>query len=360
MKHRKVLIGLVLVLLCSLTIHNYRYFDIFSVTKLQDVKLKFQGTLPSHNMSSSSSSSSSPGPSNRTLVILVGGIRGNEKVWSTLYQNLLDTNMADLALMAAELPTDSRFNTSSLFERAKYVWHYPHYHDWADAMDLINGTGWRQTHLPLFPTGKKSTILFGGIHGFAGSGMILFMLRWFLSQHLQEHGVVDKYDRFVVTRPDHYYQCRCSISDFDLNNTLWVPEGEDYSGVCDRFYVVSKENLLNSLDLIPPLLSKPFVYECEKHCNTEQFLKASWKEKRFQIKRFPRSMFTCATRNDTVSWKSHSMSVLPGIIIPPYRTEYNLTIQTCTFESTAQYKALLAENKALKSRLKNINHDARV
>mmetsp|Transcript_1654 Transcript_1654/g.1852 ORF Transcript_1654/g.1852 Transcript_1654/m.1852 type:complete len:87 (+) Transcript_1654:72-332(+) len=68
MKHRKVLIGLVLVLLCSLTIYNYRYFDIFSVTKLQDVKLKFQGTLPSHNMSSSSSSSSTKDAS----TVLVG------------------------------------------------------------------------------------------------------------------------------------------------------------------------------------------------------------------------------------------------------------------------------------------------
>ena len=87
-------------------------------------------------------------PANRSLVILMGELRGVEPAWETLYKQVLDPNLADLALLTTNNST--HYPNSTLMKRAKYVWYYDKYDDWADALDLINGTGWRTTHLPKF------------------------------------------------------------------------------------------------------------------------------------------------------------------------------------------------------------------
>ena len=147
--------------------------------------------------------------SNSSLVIILGNLRGGEEAWKSLYKNVLDVNTADLALILGPANSTSNYHypNSSLYTRAKYVWNFHEYDDWADAIDLINGTSWRETHLPYFT--RKRTGLLGGVKGHLGSGAIIFMIRWFLSQHLLGNpDVLNQYDRFVITRADHYYQCQ--------------------------------------------------------------------------------------------------------------------------------------------------------
>ena len=86
-------------------------------------------------------------PGNRSLVILMGELRGGEP--EALHKQGLDPNLADLALLTTNNST--HYPNSTLMKQAKYVWYYDNYDDWADALDLINGTGWRTTHLPKFP-----------------------------------------------------------------------------------------------------------------------------------------------------------------------------------------------------------------
>ena len=84
---------------------------------------------------------------NRSLVIIMGNFREGEKAWQTLYTNVLDENNADLALMIGEESpnaTQSLYPNNTLSKRARHVWTFPEYGDWPDAVDLINGTGWRQ------------------------------------------------------------------------------------------------------------------------------------------------------------------------------------------------------------------------
>lgn len=159
-------------------------------------------TLPnpadkSYDVDSSHGSHSQP--SNSSLVIIMGNLRGGEEAWRSLYKNVLDGNSADLALILGPANSTSNYHypNSSLYTRAKYVWNFREYNDWADAIDLINGTSWRETHLPYF--NRKRTGLMGGVKGHLGSGAIIFMIRWFLSQHLLGNpDVLDQYERFVL------------------------------------------------------------------------------------------------------------------------------------------------------------------
>jgi len=184
----------------------------------------------------------------------MGNLRGGEVAWKTLYEQVLDLNSADLALMIGATPPENR--TSSLYQRAKYLWEFHEYEDWADALDLIeiemhkrnNHHNWTQSQdnddVGLNQSSSWRTILppmlhpqatiLGGVRmrEFRGSGAVIFMIRWFLSQEIIRHNITVLYDRFVVTRSDHYYLCQHNLSLLDPDY-LWLPKGSNHGGVTD-------------------------------------------------------------------------------------------------------------------------------
>ena len=275
---------------------------------------------------------------NRTLVVVMGNLRGGEKAWNTLYDNVLDVNRADLALMIGKTSTDHKNNTNSLFERAKYLWEIDEYDDWGDALDLINGTGWRDT-VPnvLHPW---SSIL-GGVklREYEGSGAIIFMLRWFLSNEIKKHNLTQRYDRFVVTRSDHFYLCAHNVSKLDPN-FLWLPTGEDYSGFTDRHLVVSSKDVLPALDILPDLLAHPRKYERlirRRWANPEKLIKHRWRELNLKdrVRYFDRVMFTCAVKGDTTRWKPMSNQMAPEGVYLKYTEEYDESHSVCSPSSSS-------------------------
>lgn len=191
---------------------------------------------------------------NNTLVIVMGSLRGGEYAWHSMYQNLLDLNQADLALAVGYNPEKN----SSLYSRAKYVWEFEEYDDWADALDLIaseynpdyekeSNNSWRNVLV------KEMPYTLGGACGIGGSGGIIFWIRWFISHKIAELKLLNKYDRFVVTRSDHYYLCEHNLTALDPTE-VWVPEGEEYGGITDRHVVAPAEKILQVLDILPPVL----------------------------------------------------------------------------------------------------------
>ncbi len=73
--------------------------------------------------------------------------------------------------------------------------------------------------------------------------------------HIRQEKLTQLYDRFVITRSDHFCMCPYNIFQQD-NDYMWVmPKGEDFSGICDQLYVSSSEQVLDSLDILPPFLS---------------------------------------------------------------------------------------------------------
>ena len=265
---------------------------------------------------------------NRTLVIIMGNLRGGEIAWQTLYDNVLDVNRADLALMIGR----STQRNSSLYKRANYLWEFDEYDDWADAVDLINGTAWRQTLPPLLH--RWSSIL-GGVklYKYQGSGAVIFMIRWFLAQELRRSDALQRYDRFVLTRSDHYYLCRHDLSQLD-DQSMWIPKGQDNRGITDRHLVVSSADVLTALDVLPPLLAHPTEYApllARRSGNPEKLLLRQWRRAGLEhkIRRFPRVMFTCAADGDMTRWKSMSSHVVAEGVHLKYLQEYNDSHVTC-------------------------------
>lgn len=301
---------------------------------------------------------------NSSLVIIMGNLRGGEQAWQSLYKNVLDVNSGDLALIIGEEQKQyskqeaagdveeqlSYPYNSSLYKRAKYIWTFPEYEDWADAIDLIfiNNTAttitnsskphsWRETHLPYFT--KKRTGLLGGVKGYYGSGAIIFMIRWFLSQRLVEQShldnltILNQYERFVLTKADHYYQCPHDYQTLDLsNNTMWIPQGEAYGGYTDRHLIVSRDNILDALDIFPTLFqqTKQQLQEWIAVGTPESILKRVWTSKGLNVRTMKRVMFTCATLLDTSRWKQPKGDV-PGVpgLLKKYESEYNQTQMNC-------------------------------
>jgi hypothetical protein len=290
----------------------------------------YASLLTSSGAASSSSRSNEIYKTNKTLVVLIGNLRGGEIAWATLKEHVLDVNHADLALL---LGNDTRqvYKNASLFDRAKYTWQFPEYEDWADAIDLINGTSWRERVLPLL---YEFGWVLGGIKGhggYHGSGAVIFMMRWFLSHHLQESGVLQNYERFIITRTDHYYLCRHDISQLDVN-VLWVPGGEDYGGITDRHLVVSREHVLQALDILPPVLREPQNYAHllgnQYGNNAERLIEFRWKEEGLPVQRFNRMMFTCGQDGDTTRMKGLGVQVREGVRLK-YEKEYVASYATC-------------------------------
>jgi len=260
--------------------------------------------------------------SSRTLVIIIGNIRGGEIAWNTLYRNVLEINQADLALCVGN---SAQTQNSSLYSRAKYVWEFPEFDDWADAIDLIHDSTWRSKIIGKY---KSSWGSFGGVKGHAGSGAIIFMARWFAAQHIQQLNLTDKYDRFVVTRSDHYYACQHDLRQLD-DRYMWVPKGEDYSssGITDRHLVCNAGQILPALDIFPPIVKFPdkYVGYDFNSLSPEQLLKRRWQEDNLWkwVKRFNRPMFTCAAKGDTTRWRAPLNTTVPEGVYLKYLEEYS-------------------------------------
>jgi hypothetical protein len=266
--------------------------------------------------------------SNRTMVVLLGNLRCGELAWESLYRNVLDVNSADLALVTQEPREDLR--TASLFRRAKYVWKVPYFDDWADALDQINGSAWREA---LFQVYHPNSIVLGGIGGRRGSGAIIFWLRWFLSERIRDLGWTEKYDRFIVTRNDHYYLCPHDLGSLDPSY-LWLPTGQNYGGLSDRHLVVSSKDLLQALDILPPVLANPHNYKQligRRVANSERLLSLRWKEEGLfpLVRRFPRTMFICAMDGDISTLSAIAPNETNEGVHLKYEEEYIDSVRNC-------------------------------
>ncbi len=253
----------------------------------------------------------------RTLVIIIGSLRGGELAWNSFYSNVLEFNRADLALCIGK----GSFGNSSLIGRAKYIWEFEEFDDWADAIDLIHDSSWRSSALLNFF--DHNTGLFGGVNGRSGSGAVIFMARWFAAQSIIRLDLTSQYDRFVVTRSDHYYLCPHDLTLLD-SRFMWVPDYE--AGITDRHLVCNAGQILPALDVLPPIVKFPEKYmdETFKRYNPELLLLLRWKDENLWkwVKHFDRIMFTCADDGDKTRWSVKAPEKSAEGVYQKYPKEY--------------------------------------
>ena len=164
------------------------------------------------------------------------------------------------------------------------------------------------------------------------------MIRWFLTQELIRNKMTERYDRFVITRSDHYYLCRHDLSELDPQY-MWLPVGQDHGGLTDRHLVVNSTLVLDALNILPPLLEHPEDYSklLEKISgNPERLIWRRWLRMKLlrYVKRFDRMMFTCAAPGDATRWKSMSEEKVKEGVHLKYRLEYKESQATCESRSS--------------------------
>jgi hypothetical protein len=150
-------------------------------------------------------------------------------------------------------------------------------------------------------------------------------MRYFVKELIEEQKLLDKYDRFIITRSDHYYEFDHAT---DLSNeNIWIPEGEDYGGITGRHIVLNKDHVMTSLDIIPWCLRKREKFEG----NPERLLKYFYTNIGIlpKIKRFTRSFFIVKTKTDQTRWGGKNGIFVKDIgLMSKYTNEYKLCMKS--------------------------------
>src|SRR6516164_5571667 len=191
----------------------------------------------------------------RTLVITLGQLRAHQLTWQNFKENVLDQLQADLAVC---VPADAYFDvTNPFYVNARFRWLIPDSADLAPTFDRIQSLlGSSEDWRALCEVGGT---WLGRIAQSSqpGAAAINYVLRWFMLDNIEAAGLTRVYDRFVVTRSDFYYFCPHPPLESLRSDRLWIPDGEDYGGLCDRHLVVSGADLVASCNQINDFLLRP-------------------------------------------------------------------------------------------------------
>jgi len=116
---------------------------------------------------------------------------------------------------------------------------------------------------------------------------------------------------------------------------IWIPSGEDWRGICDRFTVSSKEHILPILNVYPPVIQNPSKYYPFPD-NCESLYKIRFMEDGIMqhVERFRRTMFTASKWADKLKWLgSRRKKALIGTdkqtVFYKYADEYYQAMTSC-------------------------------
>lgn len=198
----------------------------------------------------------------RTLVCVLAETRAHSISWKSFKTNLLDSSRADL-LLCISVPDDYDFS-NPFWQFARYKKAVAEFADWGEAFDEAQQDELAELSPPKLSNWRvlldvKDQWL-GGVKGqgeHPGSAGILIYFRWMLLQFLRQEGLLERYDRFIVTRSDFVWESpHPPLSCLDPS-CIWIPDGEGYGGLSERHAVLSRENVVDYLNIMAPILREP-------------------------------------------------------------------------------------------------------
>ena len=261
----------------------------------------------------------------RTLIVCLGQLRAHRLTWESFKHNVLDELKADLAVC---VPNDSFFNiTNPYYRHAKFRWLVPDAPDLATIFDDIQCVIGSVEDWRVVCDIKGNWIGRISQANQHGAAAVLFILRWFMLDNIRSSGLLEVYDRFVITRSDFYYLCPHPPLEYLDDGCLWIPEGEDYGGFCDRHLVVSAADLMASCDLIDDILIKPDETRLSmshwSDWGIERFIKLHFKRNGLlpRVRRFPYVMYLVRDEDDPTAWSHGSLDARAGMVVK-YQTEF--------------------------------------
>ena len=160
-----------------------------------------------------------------------------------------------------------------------------------------------------------------------GSAGILIYFRWFLLKNLIDNDLLNKYDRFIITRSDFIYQLPHPKIELMNENCIWIPDCEHYNGYTDRHAVLSKNNIENYLNIFNNMVcrSNDYFFKMINKCewNLEQLIKFHLEQKNVVhlVKEFPYIMYSVRNTGGSTRWQRGQFSEDLGYYVK-YKTEY--------------------------------------
>ena len=242
------------------------------------------------------------------LVILAGSPRGGERTWKSLYKYVLDPLDADLALCCS----DKWDQNISLFVKAKYKWVFNEFEDYARYYEeKFQGT-WRT----YFNTGIETGLYESGLLHFVFKDMIK-------SQYLE---ILKEYKYIIFTRFDQLY---VDYHPKFTGERIWIPDGEEYSGICDRHAVFPSKYCEDFFSICDYVDSKDALEDAPEFNNCEttylNHLKNRGLEER--IKTFDRVQFTASLKNEHTNWRTAKYKMhLTNQLMIKYPGEFMLSM----------------------------------
>ena len=161
----------------------------------------------------------------------------------------------------------------------------------------------------------------------ASSGILLFF-RWFLLKNLIENDLINKYDRFIITRSDFIYQLPHPKVELMNENCIWIPDCEHYEGYTDRHVVLSNKNIEQYLNIFNNMVSRSNEYFINMNkkinWNLEQLIKFHLEKNNVLhlVREFPYVMYSVRNINGSTRWASGTFNSELGYYIK-YQTEYD-------------------------------------
>lgn len=245
----------------------------------------------------------------KTLVCILGQTRAQDITWKNFNNYLLKSLNADLALCVAEKKSPK----NQMYKNAKFIWKYKDTNDYSKYFDYAQKKLIRSKKLKDKPNWKKLVKIkhfwLARIKGTSkiknnkgiysgGTGGLLIYNRWFLLQNILKNNLIEKYERFIITRSDFVWNIHHPRMENLNPDYIWIPDGEKYGGYTDRHAVLSKKNLYDYLNLIEPILLKPNeLYnkmKSKNNWNLERYIKFYLKLKGYSgtVKFFPYLMYS--------------------------------------------------------------------
>jgi len=250
----------------------------------------------------------------KTLVVILGDTREPTLTYETFKSNVIDELNADLCLCLA-IKEDYDYN-NPYYKLSKYNFLYNEPDDFGEAFDYayetitINMTNpsveinWRDFL-------KNTNILFGGVKYndeiIKGGGGIVLFLRWFLLKNLKENNLIDKYDRFIITRSDYLYQLPHPKLKYLDESCIWFPDSEHCGGYTDRHAVLSKNNVEIYLNIFNCMVTQSNNYYNITNGNVmgiESLIKIHLKEQNMvdKVREFPYVMYLVRSEHGKTRW----------------------------------------------------------
>jgi hypothetical protein len=249
----------------------------------------------------------------RVLVCIISSTRGHDVTFAAFKRHVLDELHADLALAIA---VDEHYDYSNPYwQHAKYRWTVPDVRDFAETFDAAQ-RAWAERH-HRDPPDWRSILAVSGIWldrigpsdaPPSACGIALFC-RWLLLQGLTDAGLLDRYDRFIITRSDFAWLGPHPPPSVLDPRHIWIPHGEDYEGLADRHLVAARADVADCLDLIEPILARAPELRQEMHdhedWNSEQYLRhhLASKHRLDDVRRFPNVAYLARhPRDNSATW----------------------------------------------------------